>query len=172
MIALIPAISSVRRHAWRIMHGLKPSASVMTIPVYPAVFTLQEDRRYVVNFCDFSNASAAGDTLDQATQNAAIALTAHLEMLLASDEPIPTPSEDATATLVAPSARVQSAILFRWHLGEHRTSEVMRSLQTSWARVRDLQTAGRNITIDRADEAARALGYSLVLSYAPISSPD
>jgi len=169
-MALKPAIATARRHVWRIMCGLKPSAPVMTIPIYPAVFTIQSDRRYLVNFCDFPNANAAGDTLGQATQNAATALTTHLEMLLASDEPIPTPSEEATATLVAPSARVQSAILFRWHLGEHRTSGVMRTLQTSWARVRDLQTAGRNITIDRADEAARALGYRLVLSYAPISS--
>lgn len=136
----------------------------MQKPIYPALFE-QTANGYDVTFPDFPDAVAEGASFEIAAVNAAEMLTRAIEELLASDDEIPAPSKVKGALHMAPSARVQSAILFRGHLGGTKKSEVARTLETSLSRVRDLETAARNVSIDRADAAARALGYQLVLTY-------
>lgn len=153
-----------RFHGWRIIHERNQSTPIMQKPMYPALFE-QTTKGFDVSFPDFPEVSAEGATFADAAANAAEALTQAIEALLASDEHVPESSKVKGAHHLAPSARVQSAVLFRRHLGSTRKSEVARTLETSLSRVRDLETAARNVSIDRADAAARALGYQLVLSY-------
>ncbi len=159
------AVGAVYGHRRRIMDDRNRRPYPMQKLVYPAQF-IEAKGGFKVTFPDFPKLSVAGDSFEAAADAAATAVSQVLEGLLAEGREIPAPSPRARGTHgVAPSARVQSAALFCGHLGGTKKADVVRALKTSWPRLRDLETAARNVSIDRADEAARALGYQLVLTY-------
>lgn len=80
---------------------------------YPAILTLEPDGGYLVQFADFDEAFTEGDTLEEALFNAAEALTLTLEGRIDEGQTIPEPSQVAGAHPIAPSARVQAALLVR-----------------------------------------------------------
>lgn len=123
--------------------------------------------RTVVTFPDVRGVHGSGETQQEALRAATDALTQALVEMLAADKPLPKASRVAGATYVVPGAKVQAAVLFRRWRGNLTMAELGRRLSTSaWSRVRDLERA-ENVTLDRADRAARALGFRLVLSYEP-----
>lgn len=142
----------------------------MQQPTYPAILSQSLAGEFTVSFPDFPGTHGTGQTVDDAALAAAESLSTRIESMLAGGDEIPRPSAGPLDCMMSPSARVQSAILFRWHMQGIKKTDLLRALNTSWARLRDLETAGRNISIDRADAAARALGFQLVLSYVPLGT--
>lgn len=131
---------------------------------YPAKFK-QTRTGFTVTFPDLSEIVTEGRTWEEALRNAEEALTLGIEARLEAGNVPPRPSLPATAIFIAPSAKAQSAMLFRWHRGDVSKAELGRRLDTSaWSRINDLEV-GANITLDRAERASRALGFRLVLSY-------
>ena len=66
---------------------------------YVAFIHKDPDSAYGVSFPDVPGCISAGDTLDEATQNAVEALSGHIRWMEADGDPIPTPrSMDAIVT--------------------------------------------------------------------------
>jgi len=118
-----------------------------------------------VTFPDLPEIVTEGRTWDEARRNAEEALTLAIEARLERDDALPRPSSPGGMVYLAPSGKAQSAMLFRWHRGDVSKAELGRRLETSaWRRINELER-GVNITLDRAERAARAVGFRLVLSY-------
>lgn len=91
-----------------------------------------------------------------------------LVSILSNGAEIPANDAGVSDAHVAPSARVQAGVLYRRNIGEHTDASVARALQTSWPRSKELGLGTVNISIDRAEAAAAALGYRLILQYEPL----
>ena len=80
---------------------------------YPATLIQEADGGFLVQFLDFEEAFTEGDTLEEALFNAAEVLTLTLDARMDEGIPIPEPSVVADAQAIAPSAKVQAALLIR-----------------------------------------------------------
>ncbi len=136
--------------------------------LYPAYIT-QEDNRYLVRFPDLAEAVTEGETLEEALFQAADVLTLSLEGRMEEGLDIPQSSELADAYVVAPSARVQAALLVRLAKGKHTTSELARTLETSWASVSRLEDPHHWPNLRQLERTAAALGQRLIISLEPAS---
>jgi antitoxin HicB len=89
--------------------------------------------RYLVQFADFKEAITEGLSLEEALFNATEVLTLTLESRMDEEMEIPQPStlKNKEIYWIAPSARVQAALLIRFVRGEHSTTELARILETS-----------------------------------------
>lgn len=81
---------------------------------YPAVITEQEEGGFFVSFPDMDEAFTEGDTLDEAVYNAADVLTLTIESRVDEGMPVPEPSVVDNAVYIAPSSKVQAALLVRF----------------------------------------------------------
>ena len=141
----------------------------MTDIRYPARFK-ESAAGITITFPDLEEAVSEARTWQEAMANAEEVLTLSIEGRLEGGEALPAPKSFRGAVWVAPSAKAQAAMLFRAHRGDVTTADLQRRLQTSaWSRVVELERAA-NVTLDRADRAARALGFRLVLAYEPVQS--
>lgn len=135
---------------------------------YPAV--VKEVRGgFVVTFPDWPEIVTEGSTFLEAVEKAEEALTLCIETRLTAEEDLPAVrSPNASGrVMVYPASRIQSAMLFSANRGELRRATLGKLLgTTAWSRVVELER-GANITFDRADRAAKVLGYRLVLTYVP-----
>ena len=134
--------------------------------LYPA-YVLQEDNRYRVQFPDLVEAITEGETLEEALFQAVDVLTLTLEGRMEEGHEIPQPSKLNDAYLVAPSARVQAALLVRLAKGSHTTSELARALETSWASVSRLEDPHHWPSLRQLERTAAALGQRLIISLEP-----
>jgi antitoxin HicB len=138
----------------------------MTEIRYPARFKTSKSG-ITITFPDFDEAISEARIWQEAMANAEEVLTLTIEGRLEDGEALPSPKGFKGAVWVAPSAKAQAAMLFRAHRGDVTTADLQRRLSTSsWSRVVELERAA-NVTLDRADRAARALGFRLVLAYEP-----
>lgn len=135
--------------------------------LYPAYIT-QEDDRYMVQFPDLAEAVTEGETLEEAFFHAADVLTLTLEGRIEEGFEIPQPSKVDTY-LIAPSARVQAALLVRLVKGKHTTSELARALETSWASVARLEDPHHWPSLRQLERTAVALGQRLMISLEPVN---
>lgn len=73
-------------------------------------------------------------------------------------------------TLIAPSARSQAALLIRWAKlkGDHTTSEIARSLNTSWPAVSRLESPKHWPSLRQLEKVAHVLGQRLIISMEPL----
>lgn len=131
--------------------------------LYPALIT-EEDGRFLVLFPDLPEAMTEGETLEEAQFNASEVLTLTLEGRAAEKMDIPYPSETATAYSIAPSARVQTAILLRRARGNMKISDMARALSTSWPAVARLEDPTHWPSLKQLEKAAAALGKRVVIS--------
>ena len=137
--------------------------------VYPAVINKDESKRYFVSFPDLPEAITEGETLEEALFNASEVLTLTLEGRIDEKIEIPRPSKVKSAQPIAPSARVQAALLLRLSKGTHTTAEIARALDTSWPAIARLEDPHHWPSLRQLERAAAAIGKSLVISLEPIS---
>jgi antitoxin HicB len=136
--------------------------------LYPAIFTYDAiEKRYTVRFSDLSEAITEGATVAEAQFNAAEVLSLTLEGRMEEGIEIPKPSYHKSAHLIAPTARVQAALLMRWAKGEHTTAEIARALDTSWPAIARLEDPHHWPSLRQLERVAAAVGQRLVISLEP-----
>lgn len=129
--------------------------------LYPAKIGINAAGRYFVNFSDIDEAITEGETLEEALFNAQEVLTLSLEGRLDEKMDIPLPSsiEGDDVHNIAPSARVQAALLIaRSRKDKTNMAEFARSLQTSWPSASKLEDPHHSPSIKTQEKAAHALG--------------
>lgn len=140
--------------------------------LYPAQITFdQDDNKYLVKFLDMSEAVTEGDSEEEAFFNASEVLTLTIEGRLEEGIEVPQPSRCAKdQILISPSARAQAALLIRWAklYGDHTTSEIARSLSTSWPAIARLENPKHWPNLRQLEKVAHALGQQLIISMEPL----
>ena len=84
---------------------------------------------------------------------------------------IPQPSHcTGHQKLISPSVRAQASLLIRWAKlsGGHTTSEIARSLNTSWPAVSRLEDPKHWPSLRQLEKVANALGQQLIISMEPL----
>ena len=138
--------------------------------LYPAIFTYdKEDKRYTVSFTDLAEAITEAESYEEACFNASEVLSLTLEGRMDEGVEIPKPSIIKDAQFIAPSAKVQAALLMRWAKGEHTIAEIARALNTSWPAVARLEDPHHWPNLRQLEKAAAAIGQRLVISLEPVS---
>ena len=133
--------------------------------VYPALISYdREQENYRVEFPDLFEAISQGKNMEEALNNATQVLTLTLEIRLDEGIEISLPSKIKNAFMIAPSARVQAALLIRQAKGSYTTSDIARALKTSWPAGARLENPHHWPTLRQLEKAAEALGHRLVLS--------
>ncbi|MBI5178188.1 MAG: type II toxin-antitoxin system HicB family antitoxin [Nitrospinae bacterium] len=130
--------------------------------MYPANIVKGEDGIYTVTFPDFPEAVTDGATLEEALHNASEALTLTLEGRMEEGMEIPSPKERGRH-LVAPAARVQSAVLLKMARGKRTVAEIARALGTSWPAAQKLEDPRHSPTLKQLEKAAAAMGKKLLI---------
>lgn len=136
--------------------------------LYPAIIT-KEHKRYTVEFPDLPEAITEGESLEEAVFNASDVLTLTLEGRMEEGLDIPSPSHIKKAYLIAPSARIQAALLIRLAKGQHTLSEIARSLGTSWPSVARLEDPHHWPSLRQLERVAAAIGQKLIISLEPVT---
>lgn len=131
---------------------------------YPCIIKRQEDSRYLVLFPDLEEALTEGESLEEALFNATEVLTLTLEGRFDEKIEIPYPSTGKYEYWIAPSAQVQAALLIRFVKKDVKTSDLARSLETSWPAAAKLENPHHWPTLKQLDKAAKALGKRLIIS--------
>lgn len=140
--------------------------------LYPAHITFDEnDHRFFVQFPDIPEAITEGESEEEAFFNASEVLTLAIEGRLEEGIEVPQPSRcTAYQKLISPSARAQASLLIRWAKlsGDHTTSEIARSLNTSWPAVSRLEDPKHWPSLRQLEKVAHVLGQQLILSMEPL----
>ncbi|HSW92897.1 MAG TPA: type II toxin-antitoxin system HicB family antitoxin [Gammaproteobacteria bacterium] len=138
--------------------------------LYPASINYNEsDKRYTVSFLDLPEAITEGETMEEALFNASEVLTLTLEGRVDEGMDIPQPSASVDDSyLISPNARAQAALLMRWAKGDHTTSEIARTLNTSWPAIARLEDLHHWPNLKQLERVAAALGQRLVISLEPL----
>jgi antitoxin HicB len=140
--------------------------------LYPAQIIFdKDDNRYLVKFSDMPEAITEGESEEEALFNASEVLTLVIEGRLEENIEVPQPSLCRKGqVLISPSARAQAALLIRWAKaqGAHTTSEIARSLNTSWPAISRLEDPKHWPSLRQLEKVASALGQQLILSMEPL----
>lgn len=132
---------------------------------YPAIFDPQSDGGFTVYFPDLDEAITEGDNMEEASFNASDVLTLTLESRIDEKMNIPMPSSIDNAHEIAPSSKVQAALLVRLCRGNRPISDLARSLETSWPSASRLEDPHHWPNLKQLDRAAEAFGKRLILSF-------
>ncbi len=140
--------------------------------IYPAKIIYDKlDKRYLVTFPDLEEAITEGESLEEALYNASEVLTLTLEGRLDENQHIPLPSKHTKKTYsIAPSARVQAALLIKLSRGKHSIAELARTLDSSWPAISRLENPHHWPTLRQLEKIASALGTRLILNLEPINN--
>jgi antitoxin HicB len=141
--------------------------------LYPTKIKFSKsDQRYLVSFYDLEEAITEGETLQEALLNAAEVLTLTLAGRLDEEMTIPMPTDRTAKNVyyIAPSARLQAAILIRLSRGKHSIAKLARALDSSWPAISRLEDPHHWPSLRQLERAASALGQRLVLSMEPIAT--
>lgn len=141
--------------------------------LYPAKIVYhKQDQRYFVSFYDLDEAITEGESLEEALHQAAEALTLTLEGRLDENIAVPKPSQRRSKNTyyIAPSARVQAALLIKLSRKEHSIAEIARTLESSWPAIARLENPHHWPTLRQLERTAAAIGHKLILSLQPLAS--
>lgn len=108
-----------------------------------------------------------GEAIEEALHNAAEVLTLTLEGRIEEGLKIPPPSKVKQGHLIAPSTRVQAALLIRFHKDDHTTAELARKLGTSWPAAARLENPKHWPSLKQLERAAHVLNQQVVISMRP-----
>jgi antitoxin HicB len=140
--------------------------------LYPAQISFdKDDNRYLVKFPDIPEAITEGESEEEAFFNASEVLTLAIEGRLEENLGIPQPSCCTEGlVLISPSVRAQAALLIRWAKlhGDHTTSEIARSLNTSWPAISRLESPKHWPSLRQLEKVANVLGQQLIISMEPL----
>lgn len=132
--------------------------------VYPVIISKDKDNRYLVTFPDFPEAVTEGETMEEALFNASEVLTLTLEGRAEERMDIPVPSDVKGAHKIAPSARVQAALLLRMSRGKKKIADIARALHTSWPSISRLEDPAHWPSLKQLEKVAATFGKRLVLN--------
>ena len=132
---------------------------------YPACFEPCEEGGFTVTFPDFPEAITEGDTLEEALYMASDVLDLTLLSRIADKQEIPIPHEeqDATIHMIAPDAKIQSALLIRFNRGDRNLLDIARAVGASGSAVFRLEDPTHWPSLRTLEKTAAALGKRLVL---------
>lgn len=140
--------------------------------LYPAQISFdKDDSRYLVVFPDMPEAVTEGESEEEAFFNASEVLTLVIEGRLEEHIDIPQPSLcKKDQVLISPSARAQTALLIKWAKlhADHTTSEIARSLNTSWPAISRLESPKHWPSLRQLEKVANVLGQQLIISMEPL----
>jgi len=140
--------------------------------LYPAEITFDKsDNRYLVKFIDIPEAITEGESEEEALFNASEALTLAIEGRMEEGIEVPQPSKcREQQKIISPSVRAQASLLIRWakSSGDHTTSEIARSLNTSWPAVSRLEDPKHWPSLRQLEKIAHVLGQQLIISMEPL----
>lgn len=140
--------------------------------LYPAEITFDKsDNRYLVKFIDIPEAITEGESEEEALFNASEALTLAIEGRMEEGIEVPQPSKcREQQKIISPSVRAQASLLIRWAKlsGDHTTSEIARSLNTSWPAVSRLEDPKHWPSLRQLEKIAHVLGQQLIISMEPL----
>ena len=136
----------------------------MNAALYPARIW-REDGVYYVQFLDLENGFTFGNTLLEAQDMAADALSALLASCIEHGAPILEPSsrKGKDIYLIAPDARVQAALLLRTARASRSQGEVAEAMGTTWQAYQKIEQPDANTTLSKLQKAAKVLGKRLVI---------
>ena len=130
---------------------------------------------FFVQFFDIPEAITEGESEEEALFNASESLTLAIEGRLEEGVEVPQPSLCTKhQKLISPSVRAQASLLVRWAklLGDHTTSEIARSLNTSWPAVSRLEDPKHWPSLRQLEKVANVLGQQLIISMEPLFKGD
>lgn len=136
----------------------------MNIALYPARIW-QENGVFYVQFLDLDNGFTFGDTLKEAKAMAADVLSALLESALQHHEDIPEPGEHEGEDIysIAPSPKVQQALLLREARGQRSQNEMASAIGIPLERYRRLEEASAGASVTVLQKAFKESGKELVI---------
>lgn len=135
---------------------------------YPANIEKGADKRYFVSFIDFEEAVTEGETLEEALFNASEVLNLTIEGRFDEKLNIPSPSRlrsNRNVYYIAPAARVQAALLFKFARKNRSVADIARALGTSWPAVSRLEDPHHTPSLRQLEKVASALGKRLIINF-------
>ena len=140
--------------------------------LYPAQITFdKDDKRFLVRFLDIPEAITEGGSEEEAFFNASEVLILAIEGRLEEGMDVPQPSKcTGQQKFISPSVRAQASLLIRWAKlsGDHTTSEIARSLNTSWPAVSRLEDPKHWPSLRQLEKIANVFGPQFIISMEPL----
>src|SRR3990167_4077088 len=141
--------------------------------LYPAQITFNKSNNsFFEKLQDIPEAITEGESEEEAFFNASEVLTLAIEGRLEEGMEVPQPSKCTDQQkFISPSVRAQASLLIRWAKlsGDHTTSEIARSLNTSWPAVSRLEDPKHWPSLRQLEKIANVLGQQLIISMEPLS---
>lgn len=134
------------------------------------VAVTREADDWVVSVRDLPEVVTSGDTLEEALALAADAIEVAVAGRMDDDEPLPAPSPVEAGEHAVPlpaGLAAKAAVYAAWKESGLRKTELARRLDRNEVEVRRILNPRHGTRIDQLDEAARALGGRLVVSFEP-----
>lgn len=133
---------------------------------YKAIVTHEENDRFFVQFPTISEAFTEGLSLSEALFNAQEVLNLSLEGRLENGMEIPPPDTEKLLEneyLITPEAKIQSALLIHFYRENKSLTELADLLEIP---AQDIEMPKNNLTINRLEKIARAMGKKLIIDFA------
>ncbi len=133
---------------------------------YKAILTLEEDKRFLVQFMGINEAFTEGHSLSEALFNAVEVLNLSLEGRLEDGIEIPPPDTDKLAEneyLITPEISIQSALLIHFNRENQSLTELADILNIH---IQEIEKPKKNLTLDYLENIAHAMGKKLIIDFA------
>jgi antitoxin HicB len=134
---------------------------------YPITLTPDSNGSFLVGFPDFPEANSVGDNEDEALINAVDALATALEIYFEERRPVPLPSAVRPGQTVVALPVLESAKVLLWnemYARKVRKADLARMLDVHMPQIDRLFDLKHSSKIEFVEQAAKALGKSLVVS--------
>lgn len=138
--------------------------------LFPAKIQKDKDGQFHVRFFDIDEATTQASTLDEALTNAEAILNSSLNARLNDDIEVNWPmiSEGKDIYHIAPSAKIQSAMLIHYSRGERSKDNIAQKMGITVEALEALEKTLTSPTLDLMEKAANALGKRVVLNFEEI----
>ncbi|PWF54745.1 type II toxin-antitoxin system HicB family antitoxin [Massilia glaciei] len=134
---------------------------------YPITLTPDSNGTFLVGFPDFPEANSVGDDEQEALINAVDALETALEIYFDERRPIPAPSKPMPGQHVVSLPALETAKVLLWNemsARQVRKADLARMLNVHMPQIDRLFDLKHSSKIEFVEQAAKALGKSLVVS--------
>jgi antitoxin HicB len=136
---------------------------------YPVTLTPDTNGTFLVGFPDLPEANSVGEDKDEALLNAAEALEFALDIYFDERRPVPMPSTPAAdqPTVALPAMESAKVLLWNEMLSQNlRKADMARSLNVHMPQIDRLFDIHHSTKLEFVEQAAKALGKKLSLSFA------
>ena len=140
--------------------------------IYPAIIDRGSDGSFIVSFPDFPEALTFGHTEAEAADEAVDCLREALRGRIRDDEDIPPPSQGIPrAHRIAPPAEMvaKAAVYAAFRRGGLTRVALAGRLNVDESEVRRILDPAHRTKLDRLEQAAKALGGRLEITFVPLA---